>query len=61
MVRGYDVKLRHFARHSRKQSKGALQTTDRKQNCLGMNCVEGIFTNCLRQKLNEILYDTKLD
>ena len=37
---GYDVKLRHFARHSRKQSKGGLQTSEGKQNRLGSNCVE---------------------
>ena len=36
-----------------------LFETDRNQNCLGLNCVENIFVNRLRQKLDEISYDNK--
>ena len=60
-VRGYDVKLRHYPRHSRIQSLGLPKTTGWKQNCLGLNCVKDIFVNCLRQKSDETSYDSKSD
>ena len=52
-IRGYDVKLRHYPRHSRIQSLGLPKTTSRKQNCLGLYCVKDNFVNCLRQKSDE--------
>ena len=60
-MQGYDVSyltLRGILEYNREMLR---KTTGRKQNCLGSNCVEDIFINCLRQKSYEISYDNKSD
>ena len=57
----YDVKLRHFARHTEQQSQSALQNYRQKAKLLGSNCAENISVNCLCEEMDKISYDNESD
>ena len=50
-VRGYDVKLRHYPRHSRIQSLGALQNNRLEAKLFGFELCERYFRQLLRSKI----------